>query len=106
MNMRKYFTSAPQKLTMSLNILIMPIAGDVSLSSSECSLAGKRHACSRTFPAVYEVIALRSVPAAPYSRTHLPRRQARAVRGESNPCNDTAIRFVIRSLISQIPAQN
>ena len=58
------------------------ITGDVSLSPLKCGSARPRHAQPRAVPPVHEAIAVSSVPATSRACTHLPRCQARAVRGE------------------------
>ena len=73
-------------LTLTLTLtLALTLTGDVSVSSSERGLAQQRQAQPRTLPAVHEATAVCPLPAASYSRTHVPRRQARAVPSESNP---------------------
>ena len=56
----------------------------MSLSPFERGSAQPRQAQPRTFPSVYEAISVRPLSVAPCAYTHLPRRQARAFRGESS----------------------
>ena len=57
-------------------------AGNVPVPALECGTAQSQHQRPRALPAVHEAAALRLVPVAAQALPHLPRRQARAIRGE------------------------
>ena len=59
------------------------MSGDVFVSSFERGSAQPRHARPRTFPPVHEAAVVRPLPVTSCARAHLPRRQARALRGDS-----------------------
>ena len=58
------------------------MAGVVSVSPIERGPAQPRYAQPRTFPAVHEATAVWFISVTHHTSAHLPRRQARTVRGE------------------------